>query len=233
VSTSSTDAEPGLASPLEQRRVIRVVEIRVLRSGDVDGDHAALPVLDRLVHDDLVHPVVEGPVEAEDEADLHGILERGAVQAADRGHDDVVEVLLAAAVAFQRVVAELEGRDVRLAVRATDDLVDRLLERDRARLDELGPVVQLQEVLERLPALGVHGDEVDEFPVVLGRKADALSVRDAPHRGWVDRAAEMHVKLSELVSEGVRHLFRFASWRSQIAQGWSIRSARHSRASLN
>src|SRR5207237_864754 len=70
--------------------------------------------------------------------------------------------------------------------------------------DELGPVVELEEVLERLPALRVHGDEVDELPVVLRREADALGVRDAPHRCRVDGAAEMDVELGELVSEGVR-----------------------------
>jgi hypothetical protein len=72
-------------------------------------------------------------------------------------------------------------------------------------------VIELEEVLERLPALRVHRDEVDELPVVLRRKANALSVRDAPHRGWVDGAAEMHVELGELVSERMRHLFKFAS----------------------
>ena len=43
---------------------------------------------------------------------------------ADGGRDDVVEVLLAAAVPLHRVEAELHRRDVVLAVGAADDLVD-------------------------------------------------------------------------------------------------------------
>ena len=50
---------------------------------------------------------------------------------ADGRRDDVVEVLLAAPVPLHRVEAQLHRRDVVLAVRAADDLVDRPLDRDR------------------------------------------------------------------------------------------------------
>ena len=62
----------------------------------------------------------------------------------------MVEVALPAAIPFHRVVAELESRNVRLAVGPTDHLIDGLLDRERARLDQLGPVVERKEILERL-----------------------------------------------------------------------------------
>src|SRR6185503_12677146 len=97
----------------------RSSDLRVRRSSDVDADDAAVPVRDRLVDDDLVQRVGEGAVEAEDESRANGILETRAVEAADRRHDDVIEVLLAAAVPLHRVVPELERGDVRLSVCAT------------------------------------------------------------------------------------------------------------------
>ena len=60
----------------------------------------------------------------------------------------MIEVALASSIALHRVVAELEHRDVRLPVRAADDLVDGLLDCERARLDQLGPVVKSEKVLE-------------------------------------------------------------------------------------
>jgi hypothetical protein len=112
---------------------------------NVDGDHAAAAPADRLRGDDLVELPAEGAVEAQDEPGAHRrVLEDRAVHAAHRGRDDVVEVLLTATVALHRVEAELEARDVVLAVRASDDLVDAALDRDRARLDQLRPVEELE-----------------------------------------------------------------------------------------
>jgi len=53
-------------------------------------------------------------------------------------------------------------------------------------LDQLGPVVQREERLERFALTFPDRDEVDELPVVLRRKADALLVRDAPERRGID-----------------------------------------------
>jgi len=146
------------------------------------------------------------PIGAEDESGLDRVLEECAVEPADRGHDDVVEVLLAAAVALHRVVAKLERRDVRLAVCPAHDLVDRLLDRERARLDELGPVVEGQELIEGLALALADRDEVDEVPVVLHRETDPLLVCDAPEPCRIDRTAEMHVQLGQLIAEGVRQV---------------------------
>jgi len=70
-------------------------------------------------------------------------------------------------------------------------------------LDELGPVVQREERLERFAFALADGDEIDERPVVLRGKPDALLVRDAPEGGGVDRAAEVDVKLGQLIAERV------------------------------
>ena len=52
----------------------------------------------------------EGAVQAEDEARPHlRILEHGPIHAAHRRRDDVVQVLLAAAVALHRVEAQLQA----------------------------------------------------------------------------------------------------------------------------
>ena len=79
---------------------------------------------------------------------LDRVLEGRLVHPADGGRDDVVEVLLAAAVSLHRVEAQLHRRDVVLAVGAADDLVDGALDRDRRALDELGPVEELQVAVE-------------------------------------------------------------------------------------
>ena len=79
---------------------------------------------------------------------LDRVLEGRLVHAADRRRDDVVEVLLAAAVPLHRVEAELHRRDVVLAVGAADDLVDRPLDGERRALDELGPVEELEVAVE-------------------------------------------------------------------------------------
>jgi hypothetical protein len=62
-------------------------------------------------------------------------------------------------------------------------------------------VVQREECLERFPFALPDRDEVDEFPVVLRREADALLVRDAPQGGGVDRSAEVDVELGQLIAE--------------------------------
>ena len=87
---------------------------------------------------------------------LTGYSRRRLVHAADGGRDDVVEVLLAAAVSLHRVEAQLHRRDVVLAVRAADDLVDAALDRERRALDELGPVEQLQVAVEALGPLATR-----------------------------------------------------------------------------
>jgi hypothetical protein len=79
-----------------------------------------------------------------------------------------------------------------------------MLDREGARLDQLGPVIEREERLEGFPLTLADRDQIDELPVVLRREADALLVRDPPQRGWVDGTAEVDVELSELVSEGMR-----------------------------
>ena len=173
------DPEAVLADPPEQAPVVGHAERRGLGARDVDADHAPVAPGDRLLRDDLVELVRERAVEAEDQARLDGVLEGRLVHPAHGGRDDVVEVLLAAPVPLHRVEAELHRGDVVLAVGAADDLVDRALDGDRARLDELGPVEQLEVAVEALGAARVDRDQVTELPVVAGRELDALGVGDA------------------------------------------------------
>ncbi len=156
---------------------------------------------DRLLDDDLVLPRREGAVHHQDQPGLHlRVLEPRAVEAADRGEDDVVEVALAAAVALHRVEAQLERRDLLRAVRAADRRVHRHLHRHRARLDQLRPVVDLVERVEvRHAARIAHRDEPVEVPVVLHRQRDALLVRQRPEDVGRDRASEVGVQLGETV----------------------------------
>ena len=123
------------------------------------------------------------------------------------GRDDVVEVLLAAPVPLHRVEAELRGGDVVLAVGPADDLVDGALDGDRARLDELRPVEQLQVAVEALRAPRVDRDQVAELPVVAGGQLDALGVGDRPHDGRGDGRPQVAVELGEgdLAAEGGGH----------------------------
>jgi hypothetical protein len=79
-----------------------------------------------------------------------------------------------------------------------------VFDRERAGLDQLGPVVQREERFERFALTLADGDEVDELPVILRRKTDTLLVRDAPERGRVNGTAEMDVELGELVPERMR-----------------------------
>ena len=135
---------PAAARRLDERRqlAIRVAAGRRARPGDVDADDAASSPADRLLDDDRVLLEREGAIHHQDQPGAHlGVLELGAVEPADRGQDDVVEVALAAAVALHRVEAELERRDVLAAVRAADGAVHRALDGQRARLDQLRPLV--------------------------------------------------------------------------------------------
>ena len=149
-------------------------------------------------------PQVECPIHHEDQAgaDLR-VLEPGAVEAADRGEDDVVEVALAAAVALHRVEAELERGDALGAVGAADGAVDRPLDRERGGLDQLGPVVDRVERVEVVDPAGVgDGNERVELPVVLDRQGDPLLVRETPEDLRGDRAAEVGVELGEALGGG-------------------------------
>ena len=138
-------------------------------------------VADRLLDDDRVLPLVEGAVHHQDQPGAHlRVLEARPVEPADGGHDDVVEVALAAAVSLHRVEAQLERRDPLRAVGAADRRVHRALDRERARLDQLRPVVDRVERVQVGDAARVgDGDEPVELPVVLDRERDALLVRDA------------------------------------------------------
>jgi hypothetical protein len=107
----------------------------------------------------------------------------------------VVEVALAAAVSLHRVEAHLERRDVLLAIGAADRAVHRALDRERARLDDLRPLVDRVELGEPLDAARVDRHETDEVPVVLDGKGDALLVGERPHDRRVDRATEVRVEL--------------------------------------
>ena len=135
------DAEPCLARLLYQRRVVAVVEVRILATGDVDPDDAAMAVRDRFLDDDRVQGLIERAIQTENETGFHRIIEKGTIEPADGRIDDVVEVTLSAAIPFHRVITQLEGRNVRLPVGATDHFVDGLFDRQRARLNELSPVV--------------------------------------------------------------------------------------------
>ena len=198
------DPEARLAGGLDHRRHLRVVVAAAAgaRPGDVDPDDPARRPLDRLLDDDRVELRVERPVHHQDQAATHlRVLDRGPVEPADRGEDDVVEVALAAAVALHRVEAQLERRDPLRAVGAADRRVHRALDRDRRRLDQLRPVVDRVERVEVRHAAGVGDrDEAVEVPVVLDRQRDPLLVGEAPEDLGRDRAAEVGVELREAVT---------------------------------
>ena len=189
-------AEPELASPPEDPLVVSDAEGARLRAGDIDADHPAIPPGDRLLDENLVQLVGKGPVEAEDEARFDRVLQSGPIHPAQRRRNDVVEVLLAAPVALHRVEAQLHRGHVVLAIGAADHLVDRALDGQRAGLDELRPMKQLQVAIEALGALRDR-DHVPEFPVVLGRELDPLGVGDSPHDRRGHRAAQMAVQLRQ------------------------------------
>ena len=163
------------------------------------ADDPARRPANRLLDDDLVLVRRERPVHHQDQARAHlRVLEARDVEPADRGEDDVVEVALAAAVPLHRVEAQLERRDPLRPVRAADRRVHRHLDRGRARLDQLRPVVDRVERVEIGHAARVgHGHEPVEVPVVLDRKRDALLVGERPEDVGGDRAAEVGVQLGE------------------------------------
>ena len=112
----------------------------------------------------------ERPIHHQDQAGTHlRIFELGPVEPADCGHDDVIEIAFAAAVSLHRVEAKLERGDVLPAVGAADCPVHRPFDRKRARLDQLGPLVDRVELREAVHASGIDRDEPFEIPVVLDR----------------------------------------------------------------
>ena len=110
----------------------------------------------------------------------------------------MVEVTFAATVPLHRVEAQLERRDPLGAIRAADCAVYRAFDGDGRRLDQLGPVVDLIELVEALDTVRVgDGDQCIELPVVLARERDALLVRDRPEDVRRDGASEVGVQLGE------------------------------------
>ena len=203
-------AEPGRARLLDERGERRVREAAAAgpRARDVDADDPARGVAARLLDDDLVLAVVERAIHHQDHAGAHlGVLEAGAIDAAQRRQDDVVEVALAAAIALHRVEAHLAGRDALRAVAAADHAVHAALDRERARLDQLGHVVDLIERVEPVHAARIRDrDHAVELPVVARRQRDALRVRRLPHHVGRHRPAEMRVQLGHRLvgREGAR-----------------------------
>jgi hypothetical protein len=156
---------------------------------------------DRLLDDDRVQLRRERAVHHQDQsgADLR-VLEARAIEPSDRGEDDVVEIAFAAAVSLHRVEAELERRDPLRPVCAADCGMHRHLDRKRARLDQLRPVVDRVERVEVRHAARVRdGDEPVEVPVVLHRQRNSLLVRERPQDVRGNRAAQMRVQLGQAV----------------------------------
>ena len=65
--------EPGVAGGLDDRLDLRVVVAAAsgARACDVDADDSAPGPADRLLHDDLVEPQVEGAIHHQDEPGAH------------------------------------------------------------------------------------------------------------------------------------------------------------------
>ena len=178
--------QPGLARALEEVLVggppcsASSSSASCLGAGEVDAHHAAAPVLDGLLQDDRVEPVVELAGQAEDEPRLHAVLEHRPVHAPQRGVDDVVQVQLGVEVALHRVEAQLDLRHPAAAVLLADDLVDRALDGHGRALNLLGPGVHdLQVVVEAGDLVRPRGDQLHELEVVLHRQLEALLVGDA------------------------------------------------------
>jgi hypothetical protein len=189
--------EAELARSSKEALVVGDPERGGLGARDIDPHHAPVAPQDGFLDEDLIELVGERPVEAEQQPGLDRVLEGRPVHPAQGGGDDVVEVLLAAPVALHRVEPELGRGDVVLAVRAADDLVHGPFDGQRAGLDELGPVEQLEIAVEAVRPSRRDGDQVAELPIVLGREPDPLGMGDAPHDRRGDRAAEVAMEVGE------------------------------------
>ena len=171
----------------------------LLGAGEVDADHAAVPVALGLPDDDVVQRVVELAGEAEDQPGADAVRQAGALHPVDGGDDDVVEVALAAQVPLHGVEAELDRRDARGAVLLADDRVDRALDGRGRRLDALGPPVEDVEVaVQRLDAVRVRVDEVLELRVGLHGQLEPVVVGDLPEHVRRHRRADVDVEVDEL-----------------------------------
>src|SRR5207248_6991300 len=85
-----------------------------------------------------------------------------------------------------------------------DRRVHRALDGDRARLDQLCPVVDRVERVEVRDAARVGDrDESMELPEVLDGERDALLVGEAPEDLGGDRAAQVRVELGEAFHRGI------------------------------
>ena len=150
----------------------------------------------------------------------------------------MVEVALAAAVALHRVEAHLAGRDALRAVAAADHAVHAALDGERARLDQLGDVVDLVERVEPVDAARIGDrDHPVELPVVARRQRDALRVRGLPHHVRRHRAAEVSVELGHRLVGCERARAHRRSLRAHFGMsvrvwgGWSEQERRPARRS--
>ncbi len=163
-------AQPGPAALGEDLRVVRESEVLRDRPGDVDPDHATAPPADRLRGDDLVQRGGERQRSRQKiEPGPHlRVLEDRPVHAADGRGDDVVEVLLPAAVALHRVEAQLEL--VTLFLRYAPPMTSYTLRSTAIGLDWISSVQwKRSRYASKLRRRRPDRDEVAERPVVLGR----------------------------------------------------------------
>ena len=176
--------KPGGPRFLDHRRHLLVVVAATVGAGagDVHADDAARCPADRLLDDDRVQLRAERAIHHQDQPCAYlRVLQPGPVEAADGCEDDVIEVALAAPVPLHRVEAELERRDPLRTVGTSDGRMHGALDCDRARLNQLGPVVDLVERVQVCHAARIRdGDEPLELPEVLHRQSDSLLVGEAP-----------------------------------------------------
>src|SRR5712691_9257033 len=119
------ESESFLPRLTVNRLAVRIMEPWISGAGDVDADHPPALVVKRLLEEYLVHAEVERPVEADNDACFHGVLEEGPVETTYGRHHDVVQILLPTSVSLHRVEAELEEGDVVLSVGTRYCLVHR------------------------------------------------------------------------------------------------------------
>src|SRR5262249_6875109 len=86
--------------------VIAELEPMNFWTGQVDADAAAVTILSRLPHQDLVELIGELAGQTEDEARADAVGQAGPLHAPQRRRNNVVEVALAAQVALHRVEPE-------------------------------------------------------------------------------------------------------------------------------